>query len=126
MKTVDLDDDGDADIVGAGGVDIYVLINDGSGQFSVSDSHLSSGLYLNIGDLNQDGILDIVSTNDAGQVFLGNGDGTFRAGFQFDAPTDLRGVPDLADLNSDGFPDLVVNDNIDSLRWRWYRLHLLR
>jgi len=66
-----------------------------------------------VGDLNNDGALDIVDLN-AGTgphsygVFLGNGDGTFTAL----APTDAAGSQStvkLSDLNGDGRLDLVTD-----------------
>src|SRR5205807_1251461 len=52
-------------------------------------------------DLNGDGRIDLISL--AGEVLLGNGDGTFQA----PKPLGPIGVSVVADVNSDGRPDLI-------------------
>ncbi len=92
------------------------LLLDGSGP-----SHVA------LGDLNGDGMPDLVVSNTLSNtigVYLGNGDGTFQASRQFAvgafaAPgTDIsvklpsfgRDVA-IADLNHDGIPDVVVTND---------------
>ena len=63
-------------------------------------------------DVNGDGILDLVLTfvtDPATQqmstaVFLGNGDGTFKAGAYYDIQGDIT----IDDVNGDGKPDIVI------------------
>jgi hypothetical protein len=69
-----------------------------------------------VGDLNNDGKPDLVVTSnqvsDPVNVLLGNGDGTFQAGRQFDVGPGLNAQavrpPVLADLTGNGIQDIVV------------------
>jgi hypothetical protein len=108
----DINEDGAVDILAplAGG--LTVLLGDNSGKFSLGTSmftYTSGANYL--ADLNGDGHLDIVTTDNLGAeflVFFGNGDGTFRqpfARYQTGAPT---GGMLLTDLDGDGHPDVVA------------------
>ncbi len=64
-----------------------------------------------IGDLNGDGILDIVGANDEGTVtvLLGYGDGSFRPGSVFNvSPQSNINAIAIADVNGDGQADLLI------------------
>ncbi len=63
-----------------------------------------------IGDLNGDGIPDLVSSNYSGStlsVLLGNGDGTFQTHVDYAVGGYPFGLA-VGDLNGDGYPDVVV------------------
>jgi hypothetical protein len=63
-----------------------------------------------IGDLNGDGIPDLVTSNYSGttiSVLLGNGDGTFQSHVDYAVGSFPFGMA-MGDLNGDGIPDLAV------------------
>jgi len=100
---------------------IAVMLGNGDGTLRAAPTYVSGGLDNNsavaVADLNGDGKADLVLTNDACvgltcnaaiSVKLGNGDGTFQAARVYDAGGNFpRGLV-VADVNKDGFPDLVV------------------
>src|ERR1700733_9700605 len=64
--------------------------------------------YVAVGDLNGDKIPDLVlATLTNLQVYLGNGDGTFRAGETFGASNSQVASPALGDFNNDGKLDVA-------------------
>ncbi len=152
ISITDLDGDGNADIyVGLGdgafyGGDegspnlAYALMGKGDGTFE--GAPLSPGTYNgnNLGDVNGDGIPDVVSnstdaynntSSPAFTVSLGSGKGTFTSGSTVVAPASFTGTTSallspvtiidantvaaasyaLADVNGDGKADLVFVDN---------------
>jgi hypothetical protein len=108
----DVNVDGKLDIVAAvptlGGVS--VLTGNGDGTFGTLQNYavVEAPNSLALGDLNADGKLDIVTTGTAEvDALLNNGDGTFGAA-QAVGPAGSSVV--VADLNSDGLPDLAQID----------------
>ncbi|HSN15132.1 MAG TPA: VCBS repeat-containing protein, partial [Anaeromyxobacteraceae bacterium] len=93
------------------GAGVSVYVNDGNGSFApqVTYAFGPNAVGLALGDVNEDGKLDVVSYNYNSQIaiFLGNGDGTLQApvllGFSTYTVADLR----VADVDGDGRSDLV-------------------
>src|SRR5436853_132116 len=122
----DFNNDGVADLVVVGNdvrpltvVADYVRVLPGRGDGTFGDPILSPGLLqphssaVAVGDLNRDGNLDAVVSEDTTQgivyVLLGNGDGTFKPAQFFHSGANSRDVA-VADLTGDGVPDLAVAD----------------
>ncbi|NEQ38114.1 MAG: DUF4347 domain-containing protein [Okeania sp. SIO3I5] len=89
--------------------------------FSQATTYPTGGIgaiFTNTGDVNDDGIPDIVTGNtdsDNVSIFIGEGDGTFETPTLIPAGDGANRV-NLGDFNEDGFNDLVVgNFNGDSV-----------
>ncbi|MBA3914295.1 MAG: VCBS repeat-containing protein [Acidobacteriales bacterium] len=108
----DFNGDGNLDVIweSSVSVDAHVLLGNGDGTFSPGPVYILYGTgpdSLAIGDLNADGILDLVSTGGYyASVFLGNGDGTFGPNMKFSIAFGGEATR-IADMNGDGIPDLV-------------------
>src|SRR5262249_19223286 len=92
---------------------IRLLLNNGNGTFNLVGAAVSPSMGgpLAIGDLNNDGNLDLVA--DVG-VLLGNGDGTFTP-LGSDPASDVPGGTisiAVADVNGDSMMDVVVVDQV--------------
>ncbi len=127
----DVNHDGNLDMVVAneagqanGDGSLGVLLGNGDGTFQPVVAYDSGGLYaasIAVADVNGDGKPDIIvanfcnaacSENEEGSVgvLLGNGDGTFQPVVTYGSgASDALGVA-VADLNSDGKPDIVVTN----------------
>src|SRR5262249_43790627 len=115
----DLNRDGILDIVtsnvhGQNGAN--VSLGKGDGTFAAPSQIFTSGdghMGVVLGDLNRDGILDIVTTNASGpdgvSVNYGLGNGTFASPFKVTTGGDTHEHVALGDVNGDGRLDIVTS-----------------
>jgi hypothetical protein len=112
----DFNGDGKIDLAAVEGGDsgpkfIQVLLGNGAGSFPEHETvPVNLGPNLNLmaaGDLNADRYADLVlSTSTGFAVLLGTADGRFSALQQY--TLGLNGYPAIADVNGDGYPDVVL------------------
>ncbi len=106
----------------AGGIGVLLGNGDGTFQPVVFYSAGYRAAWAAVADLNHDGRLDVAvadvcqdnscaSGHGAVNVLLGIGDGTFQPAVPYDSGGFNASSVTIGDLNSDGYPDLVVTDH---------------
>jgi hypothetical protein len=136
VATGDFNGDGKADLAVANQCpqsncnagDVSVLLGNGDGTFQATQTYSTGGFEayaVVVGDVNKDGKADLIiangcqSPNQCGNgavgVLLGNGDGTFQPAKIYSSGGVAASSLVIADVNKDGFADLVVaNQCLDS------------
>ncbi len=114
LITADLRGIGKKDVIGSNGL---VLLGNGDGTFTpasapafpyVMDNLSYQGPNVASGDLNNDGILDLVLNNSTGtSTWIGKGDGTFTPGASYATINDT-GFLTVSDLDGDGNADIYI------------------
>lgn len=119
----DLDGDGWLDYIVTGSQGIFWCENDGSGSFSSQTKlYNSAGIeHISVGDVDLDGDIDIVAAeSDDNDILLllkndGSADFTGETINTIDGPK----IVSIADMNGDGFPDVVSESN-GNWKINWY------
>lgn len=112
----DLNNDGHLDIAVLSGDVIHVLSNDGTGSFTQTQVVVDGVQSISnpvVGDVDDDGNVDLLGRANTGDIALvpGNGDGTFGAAIVVDSPVNMPFfAPAIAvgDVDDDGNPDIVA------------------
>lgn len=100
---VDVDLDGDNDIVLSNQVGLVSILNPGNGTFE-NDLSTHQDRNIKLSDLNGDGKLDLVRTNGGISVQLNQGNNTFAAMVSYSTASAVE----IADVNGDAKPDLIM------------------
>jgi hypothetical protein len=97
---------------------LVLELGNGDGTFqapvTIGTDHSNLGVNeLATADLNRDGNLDLIVTNQANTVviFFGNGDGTFQQPITVPINAQFARSTAIGDFNGDGFLDLAVGDS---------------
>jgi hypothetical protein len=123
LAVLDVDGDGDVDVVNSnsqGVGNLSILLNDGNGVFAAPVFYETGGtaeFALSVADMDEDGILDLVSGMQATSdpviiVSRGNGDGTFSMMSTNDAGGAVWMVS-IGDVDGDGHEDVGAVNNFN-------------
>jgi hypothetical protein len=82
-----------------------IMLGDGTGQFTMSQSFVTQTASIGVADFNNDGKLDLVMTAGSTDVYLGNGNGTFSGPL---VSSVAGSSTQIGDINGDGYLDLAI------------------
>lgn len=125
----DIDNDGDIDVVlgnGKEGNEAYagILLNDGTGRLSDSGQKLAFGSYafIGLGDLNNDGSVDIVFTDreKPSTIWLNDGKGTFSFSGITLGEGGLWNNCIIKDIDNDGDQDIFITKVFKGSSGLWF------
>ena len=124
-RIVDTDKDGDIDIVlsAIGFSDqIIIMVNDGKNNYTLTKvlrDGFNSYEQITVGDINNDGLVDIMGSSSSSVMVLTNkGDNKFNAEIKIDFDTNVSWIGIVTgDLNGDGKQDILSGGNSRGLYW---------
>ncbi len=112
IETADVNGDGILDAIGVGWTGLSVSMGRGDGSFGAAATNaLGAGGAMALGDINNDGTMDIVTSWGSGvaaNILIGRNDGTFSRTGTYTMPLAIQDVQ-LGDLNGDGLTDLITS-----------------
>jgi hypothetical protein len=113
LATTDLDNDGDLELVSAGG---YFYRNNGSNWAGTTIAALSGTNRVKVGDVDADGDLDLLgidASSGEGRLALNDGTGAFSAAPRLPLGSGTSDI-ELADVDADGDLDLLSANRTDN------------
>lgn len=120
VLSLDLDNDGDLDLLIRSEFNVVTFFNDGSGIFTIDQTY-SFGQTLSIAtvDVNGDEFEDVIVAGQQGIRVVSNSGGTLGAPVVlFDDGSSALSIA-VADFDNDDVPDLFVA--LQNERWLWFR-----
>ncbi len=111
----DLNRDGRTDLVGGTSNGIAVALGNGDGTFAVPVASATAGQVLTVGDINADGVPDVVAKNDTQLILLAGTGSAALAAPRVVMDGQFFTFATVADMDNDGLRDLVVGQEGFSL-----------
>jgi hypothetical protein len=109
VAVADFNHDGNLDLAVTTPTGFAILLGNGNGTFGPPEEFAApaSGGWIAVGDLNLDGLPDVVLVTSltSSSVYLNSGSGGFSGPMEVSLPT--YGPIAIADVNGDGIPDLI-------------------